>query len=384
MPRPRRVAILLDPSRSFDRELLRGIARYVDTHRPWEFLRPGVFRFSGLAGQSLTEIRQIRPDGIIANGIPALRKLDSWQVPLIVVPIDRPLPRAVHFWDDNRAAGTLAAEHLVGLGLRSFAFAGFSKCIWSEQRQQAFCARLAELEYAAESWLAPLALPSRQQARRQRQLVRWLTALRKPVGIMACNDEFARSIAELCRPRGIRVPDEVAVIGVDNDELLCRMTSPPLSSVAFAVEQAGYEAAGTLDRWMAGQQIDRSGIPIPVSRVVVRASTDVLAIEDEEVVKAIHFIRENCHAMISVGDVVDNSLLSQWTLNHHFRRYLGHSILKEIHRQRVAHIAGLLTETEMAVETIARELGYESQSHLARFFRRETGLTPKAYRSHYR
>jgi LacI family transcriptional regulator len=380
------VVVLLDPGRAFDRGLLTGIARYVATHRPWEFVRPATFyqRFSGLVSQSLSEIRRISPDGIIANGTPALHGLVSLQVPVIVVPIDRPVPGAVHFWDDNRAAGTLAADHLVGLGLRSFAFAGFSKSIWSVERQQAFCERLAELGYSAESWMVPLTLPHQQQGRQQKQLVHWLTSLRKPVGIMACNDEFARSIAELCRPRGIRLPDEVALIGVDNDELVCEMTSPSISSVAFAVEQAGYDAAELLDRWMARKTIGVSGIPVPASRVVARSSTDVLAIKDEEVVKAIRFIRVNCHAAISVGDVVEATFLSQWTLNHRFQDCLGHPILKEIHRQRAAHIARLLTETALPIEAIAQELGYQSQSHLARFFRREIGMTPKAYRRLYR
>ena len=352
MPRIPRVAVLLDPSRSFDRGLLRGIARYVDTHRPWEFVRPAAFyqRFSGLASQTLPEIRRSCPDGIITNGTPALQGLASLGVPLIVVPVDREFPGAVHLWCDNLVIGRLAAEHLVGLGLRQFAFAGFDEAIWSLERQRAFCLRLSELGHSAECFLVPLTLSRKRQARRQQQLVQWLKSLRKPVGIMACNDEFARSIAELCRPHKIRLPDEVALIGADNDELVCELTSPPLSSVAFAAEQAGFDAAEVLDRWMARKKAGTSGIPVWASRVVARTSTDVLAIEDAEVVKAIRFIRENCHAAISVGEVVESTLLSQWTLNHRFRDRLGHPILKEINRQRAGHIARLLAETVLPID----------------------------------
>ena len=197
---------------------------------------------------------------------------------------------------------------------------------------------------------------------------------------MACNDEFARSVAELCRPHGIRLPDEVSLIGADNDELVCELMSPPLSSVAFAAEQGGYDAAEVLDRWMVQRKAGTSGIQIQASRVVARTSTNVLAIDDEEVVKAIRFIRENCHAAISVGDVVDSTLLSQWTLNHRFRDRLGHPILKEVNRRRAGQIAKLLVETDLPIEAIAQDLGYATQSHLARFFRRETGMTPRAYR----
>ena len=114
---------------------------------------------------------------------------------------------------------------------------------------------------------------------------------------------------------------------------------------AFAAEQAGYDAAEVLDRWMLQKKTGTSGIQAQASRVVARTSTNVLAIDDEEVVKAIRFIRENCHAAISVNDVVESTLLSQWTLNHRFQDRLGHSILKEVNRQRAGHIARLLVET---------------------------------------
>jgi LacI family transcriptional regulator len=197
---------------------------------------------------------------------------------------------------------------------------------------------------------------------------------------MACNDEFARSIAELCRLHEIRLPDEVALIGADNDELVCELTSPSLSSVAFAAEQGGYDAAEVLDRWMIQKKASTSSIQVQASRLVARSSTNILAIDDEEVVKAIRFIRESNHAVISVGDVVESTLLSQWTLNHRFRDRLGHPILKEVNHQRAAHIARLLVDTGLPIEAIAQDLGYETQSHLARFFRRETGMTPRAYR----
>ena len=152
------------------------------------------------------------------------------------------------------------------------------------------------------------------------------------------------------------------LIGADNDELVCELTSPSLSSVAFAAEQGGYDAAEVLDRWLVQKKAGTSGIQVQASRVVARTSTNVLAIDDEEVVKAIRFIRENCHTVISVGDVVESTLLSQWTLNHRFRDRLGHPILKEVNRQRAGHIARLLVDTGLPIEAIARDLGYETQS----------------------
>ena len=196
---------------------------------------------------------------------------------------------------------------------------------------------------------------------------------------MACNDDFALSLFEMCRLHGIRVPEEVALIGVDNDELVCELTVPQLSSVAFATEQAGYEAAAALDRLMAGGGTE-DDIPVAAGRLVPRASTDVLAVEDEEVVKALHFIRQNAHRNISVGDVVRATYISQWSLGRRFRQQLGHSIRKEINRRRAEHIARMLLATDMSVDQIAYETGHPNQAHLARFFSREVGLTPREYR----
>jgi len=287
---------------------------------------------------------------------------------------------ARHLLCDNRAASELAADHLAGLGLRHFAFAGFDRALWSSERSQHFCRRLAELGHAAQTYLVPLITPELEKPRQEAMLVRWLKNLPKPVGIMACNDDFGRSLAEMCRLHGLRVPDDVALIGVDNDELICELSSPPLSSISFAVERAGYEAAELLDQLMAGKKPAIQSIAVPVGNVVARQSTNVLAIHDDEVIKALRFIRDNADRIIEVSDVVDATLLSHRTLHNRFRRALGHSLVAEMNQQRAAHIAQLLLGTNDSVGRIARAMGYYNAAHLSRFFRREMGITPRAYR----
>ena len=199
-------------------------------------------------------------------------------------------------------------------------------------------------------------------------------------GFSACNDEFARSLAELCRLHGLRVPDDVALIGIDNDELICELCNPPISSVPFATEQAGYQAAEMLDRLMRKRSAAVADIHVPASPVVVRQSTDRLASDDPEVVKALRFIRENSGRIIQVRDVVRATFLSHRTLHNRFCRAMGNSLAKEINRQRALHIARLLLGTQETLGHIARSLGYDNDAHMARYFHREMGETPRAYR----
>ena len=377
-----KVALLLDGSRSFDRGLLRGIARYVGLHGPWAFLRPAAFyqRALGSPQQSFDELRRSEPDGAIMNDSRWSGEIERLRIPVIIVPIERMVPGARHLLCENRQAAVQAADHLIGQGLRNFAFAGFERAMWSVERCEHFCRRLAERGFTAQSHLVPLSAGETKRPRYEAAVVRWLKSLPKPVGIMACNDEFARSLSELCRVHDLRVPDDVALIGVDNDELICELSSPPLSSVGFAAERAGYEAAELLDSLMAGKKLKQSDICVHAGHVVARQSTDLLAIKDEEVVKALRFIRENSDHLIQVDDVVEATLLSHRTLHSRFSRVVGHSLLTEVNRWRAAHIAKLLTTTNDSIQHIARSIGYESAGHMGRFFHREMGLTPRAYR----
>ena len=378
----KKVALLLDAGRSFDRGLLRGIAQYVNLHRPWVFVRPAAFyeRFSGFAERSLEEIRRSKPDGLIMNYSPFEEEVAALGFPVIDVPVGRIVRGVCHILCDNREAAAMAADHLVGLGLSNFAYAGFEGAVWSIERKESFCSRLEERGFAVESQLVPLVARDRDKPRMEAAIVRWLKTLPKPVGIMACNDEFARSLAELCRLQSLRVPDEVALIGVDNDSLVCELCSPPISSVAYASERAGYEAAELLHRLMSKGRVKRQEIPVRASHVVARQSTDMLAVADEEVATALRFIRDNARRIIQVSDVVNATGLSHRTLHSRFRQVVGRSLVQELNRQRALYIARLLTATNEPIKRISQEFGYWSLAGMSRFFHREMGMYPRAYR----
>ncbi len=329
----------------------------------------------------MTELRRADPDGVIMNESHLDEEVIRNGIPLIAVVVNKVTPGISNLATANHEAAVMAADHLMGQGLREFAFAGYDGAIWSIERRNGFCERLAERGFSARVHLVPLSPTMSQRTRCETEIGRWLKSLPKPVGIMACNDDFARITCEECRIHGLKVPDEIALIGADNDELICQLSSPPLSSISFSTERAGYDAAALLDALMSGKKRKPENIVVSAACCEVRQSTDLLAVEDEEVAKALRFIRENSHRLIQATEAANATLLSHRTLHNRFCRAVGHSIGKEINLRRIEHISRFLRTTNESIEHIARSIGYENQGHMARFFHRETGMTPRAYRN---
>jgi LacI family transcriptional regulator len=266
------------------------------------------------------------------------------------------------------------------LGVRHFAYCGLRGLEFSDNRALGFTNAIREAgldavvyapqaQHAGQSWYAE-----------QKHIAKWLASLPKPVGLMACNDDRARMLGEICRLRGFRVPDDVAILGVDNDEQVCNSANPPLSSIALATQKAGYDAAAQLDALMRGRKITPSTIMVNPTHVVSRQSTDTLAIEDPIVLRALRYIRDNANQDIRVADLPQISGISRRTLQDRFNHCLGRTPMEEIHRCRAERICRLLVDTNMTVSEIAAASGFELDAHVSRFFSRQTGLTPLEYR----
>jgi LacI family transcriptional regulator len=321
-----------------------------------------------------------RPSGVIMHESELTSHLLRSGVPTIAVPIHSLDPAGYYITCDNESVGGIAAEHLMGQGLRHFGYVGFADILWSQHRLVAYQHCLNERGHQVDAHLVPLAPTDSEQPRLHQALVHWLRDLPKPTGVFVGNDDLARPVAELCHLNDISVPDDIALLGVDNDELICELSNPSLSSIPFATEKAGYEVAEMLDCLMEGGSPESPCVETAALPVAVRRSTDRLAIEDAEVVKALRFIRDHTPQNIQVPDVVRATTLSRRTLHNRFRAHVGHSIRKEINRQRAEYIARLLTDTSQSISRIAWKLGYGDDAHLVRFFQRETGQTPGAYR----
>jgi LacI family transcriptional regulator len=200
---------------------------------------------------------------------------------------------------------------------------------------------------------------------------------------MACNDDRGEQVIEACKIAGLHVPDEVAIIGADNDELVCDLSDPPMSSVAINFERAGYESAQVLHQMMLRRRVREKKIVVPASGVVPRRSTDIVALEDAQVAKALRFIRDHAREPISVPDVAQAAGLSRRVLEKRFQQELRRSVLREIRRVRVAQICRMLVETNQSISQIGLALGYPGTEHLARYFRQEQRMTPLAYRRQF-
>lgn len=375
-----KVVLLIETSREYGRQLLRGIAKYSRLHGPWTF-----YREPGGLSEDRPPLDKREVDGIIVRGESLTpQEARRMGVPVIFVPRAREnIPGFSCIVVDSVAVGRMGAEHLLERGFRHFGFCGFSDMQWPVRRRRAFVERIHEAGYRTQVYETPESLSISSWAHELDAITDWLKSLPKPAGIMACHDYRGQHLLECCKVAGLQIPEEVAVIGALNDDIICDLCDPPLSSIAFNIEKAGYEAAALLDRLMRGEKVGKRNIVIQPTHVVVRQSTDILAIEDKAAAAAIHFIRQNAREPIQVGDVVAAVGLSRRALEQRFRKAVGRSILSEIRRLRAEQVAQLLLETDMSVSQIAASLGFSSEKHIARPFRQEKGMSPLVYRKKY-
>lgn len=415
-----RVVLLMIPFTGYDRGLLDGIARYTQLHRPWMFYLSGDYpevplpapdSLSGAfqwpeyvrgteANMPFPDLRRWRANGVIARiqSTKIARKILDSRMPVIAIDLSEeqlneknPLSRISEIRADSHHAGRLAAEHFLERGFRHFAFCGYQGRIWSRQRQEGFCQRLAEADFPCHvfepSWqgTSRTRRPALSWAAEQPMVAAWLQSLPRPVAIMACSDIRGRQVLDAALAQGLHVPDDVAIIGVDDDRLICNLTNPPLSSVAFNLEQAGYRAAELLDEMMSGKKIEQpERIMVESLWVVPRRSTDVFATEDRHVSAALRFIRDNARQQIDVGDVAEHAGPSRRGLEIRFRDVLGRSIREEIQRVRLNFAKQLLVETNLPTERIAALVGFSSLQYLSNVFRRECGTTLAQFRRRMR
>jgi LacI family transcriptional regulator len=219
------------------------------------------------------------------------------------------------------------------------------------------------------------------EMRRYDELGKWLRDLPKPVALLACNDMRAQQIMTVCDVEGIRVPDEVAVLGVDNDDVLCELCDPPLSSIDPDVEQIGYAAAALLDKMVRGETPPERRILVEPRCVVARRSTDALAIGDREAAEAIRFVQDHaCELELEIGDIVDQLSISRATLNRWFRKWLRRSPAEEISRVRLDRAKLLLATTDLSLEDIAQHCGFRYAESVCRAMKRTTGQVTADFR----
>lgn len=378
MGRIPKVVLLVESSRASGRAVLKGVADYARYHGPWSFF----WEPAGLekAGPML---KTLGADGIILRDVDKLPEVRKFGLPAVVVGYSREaIPGLINVTTDSQRIGRMAAEHLLQCGFKRFASCSYEKTPWAEQRVKSFAEAIQSVGCDIRHYLAPP--PAKVNWLKERQkMAEWLRALPKPVGVMACNDDCGVQVMEACKLAALAVPDAVGVLGVDDDELVCGLADPAMSSVALNFERAGYEAAQALDKLMGRVRDVPAQITVHATHIVARRSTDVVAVDDEPVAKAMRFIRDHARESLSVVDVARAAGLSRRVLERRFRRGINSSVLAEIRRVRTDQIARLLVETHLPVSDIAEALGFTDAQHFARYFRAGKQITPLTYRKRF-
>lgn len=385
-----RVAVVIEASNAYARGLLAGIHRHVREHEPWTVFLPE----HGRAAPPLAALAQWHGDGVIARienaatarAVAAIgRRLG---VPVVDVSAARLLAGIPYVETDDAAIAQAAVAHFLDRDFRHFAFLGDGRFRWSDNRRRAFVETLAAQGHAVTVFAAAGRRRSRPRAEPgpddDDAVEAWLTSLPKPVAVLACYDIRGRQALDACRRAGIAVPDEVAVLGVDDDELLCGLASPPLSSVIPDAVGAGRLAAAILERLMRGDRLDRDEWLLPPLGIVTRQSTDVLAIDDGVVVAAVRQIRERACDGINVADVARGVGVTRRILESRFVRRLGHTPHEEIVRVRFARVEQLLRETDLPLATIASRCGFRHTEYMTVAFTRRHGAPPSRWRLRHR
>jgi LacI family transcriptional regulator len=309
-------------------------------------------------------------------------ELKETGLPVVDVAAALPDPVFPRVSTDSHAATRLALEHLQERGFAHFAFCGDRRFWWSTLREKFFTALVADSGRSCAVF--HLGQQGAGSDTEQAGLAAWLRGLPKPAGVLACYDVCGQQVLEACAEAGLAVPDEVAVIGVHNDELLCDLCDPPLTSVIPNARRAGYEAASLLSRLMEGEQVPVEARMIEPVGVANRQSTDVIAVRDARVSAAVRYIREHATQGIDVNDVLRAVPMSRTLLERRFKALLGHTPHEHILRTRLARVQAMLIETDLPVALIAERTGFEHTEYLSVAFRRKTGQTPSAYRKRHR
>lgn len=371
-PRParrKRRCVLLVQS-WWEERVLRGVADYAATHN-WELQcrmhwthelpRPGEWRGDGIIAYA----------GISRSMRPARRRLLALvrraEVPVVETQELGNFLGAPKVFVPSEAIGRMAAEYFLGLSFRHFGFVTFDENPLEQRRRLGF-QRTVELGGGKFHALTP------------RSLARRIARLPKPMALLAVNDPNALEVLLRCRDAGFHVPEEFAIMGVDDTEIICDLAAVPLTSINCNFEQQGYEAAALLDRLMAGRRPPATPILIPPRGVTVRRSTDTVAIPDLGTARMLRFLRDHYRERRGIQQIARELGVSLRRVHGHFRRHVGRSLLQELTRLRVEHAKRLLPDSKLKLETVGLESGFSNRFHFVNAFRRVTGQTPRAYR----
>lgn len=378
-----KLILLSDFSEDYGKNLLRGITRYSKDHGPWTFCKmPAYYRETiGIDG-ILKWAKEWEADGIIGQfyNDEEVKKFTHAGIPVIAQDFKERFTDIPNITGAYHETGKLAAEYFLKKGFKNFAFYGFNNIVWSRERAEGFEKRVKEAGYDVHQYQVKDSSSAHLWYYKPSALSEWLKSLPKPVAIMTCDDNQGHHVTEAARHAGLRIPDEVAVLGVDNDEMICDLSDPALSSIELDTEKGGYEAARLMEKMIKNKELTSPDVVVKPTQVVTRHSTDVFASKDKYVVNALKYIHGNLDKNLKVDQVLKEVPLSRRSLEKRFMLTTGYPVYEYIYNQRIEKFTQKLLETDLTIFEIALDLGLSDSKNIARQFKQIKGVTPMEYR----
>ena len=382
---PRRIVLAVLTNGSHGREVVQGVQDYASRFaRHWQFHFEGACNHPDVFPRLRLAVNEWHAHGIIGQllfgRLPALVRQSGLPAVNVSTSIPTSMPSVLV---DNTVLGQMAARHLRDLGVRNFAFAGRAGMAYSVERAASFRAALA-----AEKQPCLIFQPESRRAstwlQEYRQLVAWIRKVPRPIGIFVCDDRRGCDILQACQILGLRVPEEVSVLGADNDETACLLSMPALSSIIPPSRMIGFRAAELLARLMNGAPAPDRPILLPPTVIATRLSSDVAAVEDPDAAAALRFIHKQVDKPISVRDVLAAAPQSRKALERRFMLLLGRTPKQEIRRVQIERAKLLLSQTDLKIQAVAAQTGFRRYALFVKHFHASTGFSPSAYRARNR
>lgn len=381
-PRGVRVAALLPLRRHWSQQVMRGVSSFVKQNPGWSL------RWFPFPPSKLGELRKWKPDGLLAFCESERQARDLSSICRFTVAVKSPINLATtpSVTIDHRAVGRMAADHLLSRGLTNFACLTLKDCGYGEPRMAGFQEFIGEDRrlrcacFRHQSDSAGWSLHLRED----KAFCNFLANAAKPIGLFAVDDQLGYAVCEVCRDLGLRVPDDVAVVGADNDESLCQISQPMLSSVRTPLVQVGLEAATMLKSMIARQELIVESRLLEPIQTTVRQSCGVLSSGDPYVAEVLRRIHQNPSQPWTIKQLVKDLPLSRRNLEQRFRSAIGRSPMEEVRRICIERAASMLLNTHEPVWQIAKKCGFANPVHLSVAFHRARGMSPKEFRARFR
>lgn len=378
-----KILVLIDYSTEFSRRFLKGVIQYAKQNVPWIVYRLPVYYKSLYGNRRIKNIiKEWQPDGIIVQWGEDINFFESFNIPVFFQNYTQGSQNLSNITGGYFETGKMAANFFIERRYENFAFYGNKGFIWSIERAEGFKERI-ETVNGKFFYFETESLSGEQWSESHIELEDWLLALPKPIALFACDDSFALQVSEICKINNISIPEEIALLGVDNDELICELSNPSISSIVLTAEKGGYEVAKQMHQSIKMKTNKKFDVIIDPVRIELRQSTERYNIGNKYISEVVDYIRNNLASELSIAVIAREVPLSRRSLEMKFKSEMGISIYQFLLNQRLDNVAYLLQTTNKSLLEISLECGFNDTRTVYRIFKKEKGLTPMEYRNKF-